>query len=326
MLQTNEVPQEECKEFMLSQSTAEENLSWLRRDVTWGMIVALIYLAGTTVAAAKKPLWEDEVLSAWTIRMSNISEVCNAIVHGSEFSPPTYLILVHNFARMFGYSNFSLRLPSILSALIVAVCVAVLLRRRQESAVFGFAVTLCGMLHAYSLQVRPYAFVTACFAVALALWDDLATHYSRTWCLLTIAALLFLAFSAHFYAALLIPCLGLLELMYLLVTKSFRRAVWICLLFSGLATFAWLPLIRVILRYNSGDTNSPMFYASPTLRVLLLSYIEPLWNFSGLVTVGLFALLIAVALARTLQRCPKNRSIVCTIELPEHLGDSSHCT
>ena len=46
------------------------------------------YLAVCVVSAARTPLWMDEVLTVWIVRLPSASRIYNALSMGAQFSPP----------------------------------------------------------------------------------------------------------------------------------------------------------------------------------------------------------------------------------------------
>ena len=236
----------------------------------------LAFLAGAVRAAMLKPLWMDEVLSAWAIRLPTGSDVVSAHFHGSESCPPTYNLLLHYLVGVAGDSYVVMRLPAILATMGTGVCLFVLLRSVAglEAAAFGMAFLLLGLVSEFAIQIRPYALVTLCFASAAVVWRDFdkrGDSLARTglFCLLLIAA-----FSLHFYATLFIPCFGLMELAWTVRRRQVRVPVWGSFLVAGLATFLWLPLMSVFVASNKADTISLLYYARPIPVRLMESYGE----------------------------------------------------
>ncbi len=214
---------------------------------------------------ASKPIWMDEVLAVWVVRLHSARDVVSALYHGSEFSPPTYHLLLHALATVAGSSYRVLRIPSILATLVSGLCVFALLRRYfgVRAAAFGLAFSLLGILSSFALEIRPYALVVACFAVAVLLWDRLDGNRQDLWriCLLTLC--LALATALHFYAVLFVPCLAMMEALWSGHHRRLRFPVWLGFIVAGGLSLLWLPLIKALGRYNSGDTSSGNYYARP---------------------------------------------------------------
>lgn len=228
-------------------------------------LFAVCFLFSACRAARVQPLWQDEVLSVWAIRLPSIADVQYALYHGSEFAPPTYNVFLHLLGRVAGYSYLVLRLPSILAILISGLCVLAILRRHLglAPAALGMAFALLGILWTYGLLIRPYAMVTGCFALALFFWDGMDDRLRDLWRIVPLSLALALAASLHFYGVLFVPCVGLIELLWSAVHRRLRPAVWLGLLLAGLSCLIWLPLIHVLSRFNANDASSPGYYASP---------------------------------------------------------------
>ena len=137
--------------------------------------LSLCFLAMAFRHAAGKQLWMDEVLAVWTIRLPTAGMIWSAIYHGAEFSPPTYHLLLHSLSRIAGSSYLVLRVPSILWPCSLPRSAFFLLRRHVQLAAAAFAVPfiVLGDLYVFAIQVRPYALVVVCFALAILLWDVL---------------------------------------------------------------------------------------------------------------------------------------------------------
>jgi hypothetical protein len=230
------------------------------------------YIDSALRSAKDSPLWMDEVLSVWALRLPSASAVCRAILHGSEFAPPTFPLLMHFYSKIVGGTDLELRLPTIGAVLFCGVCCFIVFRRYlgDAPAVFGTCLAL-ESLRPWGLQVRPYALVTACFAAAMLLWDELNWR-PAWWRSALIGLLLALATSLHFYAVLFVPCFGLIELIYHSRTRQVRTSLWVSLIAAGASIFLWLPLIHTINQYNAGDTGGAKYYAKPTIFGLSGAY------------------------------------------------------
>ena len=273
----------------------EKTATWLALGV-----FLIAYLAGAVLAASQTTLWMDEVLTTWAARLPNPAAIYSALAHGSEFAPPTFPLLLHYFTKVAGGSNLALRVPSILAIVVAVGCSFSLMRRYLglERAAFGAVLALEG-LRVYALQARPYALVCACMAVALVLWDSPNRTPGRQpawWRSAAIALVLAFAISLHFYAVLLVPCLGLMELLYAWRTKAFRPAMWIALVFGGASILIWKPLMNAMSRYVSMDSSSPAYYARPTFERLLSIY-DTLFLRGTITPLLLFAALFVSAIA-----------------------------
>jgi hypothetical protein len=235
-------------------------------------LFVVCYTASASLAAARIPAWMDEVLTLWAIRLPSAADVYSALAHGSEFSPPVYLIALHYYMQLAGGSLLALRLPSIAAALVTGGCTFVLLRRHLglARACFGACLVLESVYN-YAVQMRPYSAVTAVFALALLLWDSL-NRKPAWWRSVLIGLLLALAISMHFYAVLFVVCMGLIELLYTFHTRKVRFVQWCALTAAGASILIWLPLIHASGRYAANDSNGLAYYARPLLFSLVWAY------------------------------------------------------
>lgn len=239
-------------------------------------LFCLCFLAGALRSAARTPLWMDEILAMWVVRLPTYQQVWSAVYHGSETSPPTYHLLMHFVRSVLGDSYAVYRLPSILAALVSGLCVFALLRRYLDSAAaaYGMAFSLLGVLAWFATQARPYTFVAACFAGAVLLWDGIETQRPKIWRIAAMSALLVFAIYLHFYTTLFVPCLAAMELLWSALHRRLRISVWLGLFLAGLSSFVWLPFIRVHSSLNASDTGSLDYYAKPSFGKLLHAYAD----------------------------------------------------
>src|ERR1019366_3864541 len=243
------------------------------RLLTGSFCVFLVCFVGVAIrSAAATPFWMDDVLSVWVIRLASPSRIYSALAQGAEFAPPAFHWALHYYSKLAGDSPLALRLPSIAAVLVTSAYSFAVFRRILGAAPAVFACCLLlKTLFPFAVQVRPYAFVACCFAVALCLWDGLNRSEDRWRCVL-LGLVLAVAVSIHFYSVLFIPCFGLMKLISLSRPRRFRFTIWLALVAAGASILLWLPLIHVLGQYNSGDTSSPAYYAKPTLPRLIRVY------------------------------------------------------
>ena len=237
-----------------------------------GLFSFCFFAASLRLAA--KPLWMDEVLAVWIVRLPSARDIISALYHGAEFSPPTYHLLLHALATVAGSSYPVLRIPSILAILVSSLCLFALLRRYfgLPAAAFGLVFSSLGLLSSFALEIRPYALVVPCFAIAVLLWDRLDGKQGNFWRVCLITFCLAFATSLHFYAVLFVPCIATMEALWSGYHRRLRIPVWFGLLVAGGSSLVWLPLIKALGRYNAGDSGSPYYYAKPIPSRLMETY------------------------------------------------------
>lgn len=238
-------------------------------------IFCLCFLTGALRDAARNCLWMDEVLAVWAARLPTYQQVRSALFHGAEMSPPTYHFLLHALISAGSASYMLLRLPSILATLVSGLCLFALLRRYLGvgAAAYAMVFSLLGVQATYAIQARPYALVVACFMGAVLLWDRIDASERPLWRVCAMVALLAFASSLHFYAALFVPCVGAMELLWLAVNRRIRISIWLGLVVAGFSSFAWFPLIQLNSRMNALDTLSSYYYARPAPDRLVQTYL-----------------------------------------------------
>ena len=239
-------------------------------------LLALEYLVFACSAAARRPLWMDEVLAAWTARLPSVGAIWNALEKGALFDPPLYHFLLHAIVFSGARSDLALRMPSILAVLVVALAAFVLVRRRHPAPVASLAMALClaGGLYPFALDARSYACAAACFALALVLWDLPPDRDPPPWRAAMMLLLLVAAVGLHFYAVMLAASVGAMELVW---TAAHRRIRFLFLAAPAIACLSvvlWLPIMRHVLAFSRADTAAPSFFARPLPIRLVLAYVE----------------------------------------------------
>ncbi|HTU55236.1 MAG TPA: hypothetical protein VMF62_14825, partial [Acetobacteraceae bacterium] len=125
-----------------------------------GLFLALLLIAEYLVlacsAAARRPLWMDEVLAAWTARLPSVGAIWSALEKGADFDPPLYHFLLHAIVLSGARGDLAVRMPSIIAGLVVALASFVLVRRRHPAPVAFLAMALClvGGLYPFALDAR----------------------------------------------------------------------------------------------------------------------------------------------------------------------------
>jgi hypothetical protein len=287
-----------------------------RRDTPWFPVVVLAlmtaaWLARVLFLSAVTPLWMDEVLTLWLLRLSDMDAIYKALEQGAQYTPPAHPDLLYLWKSLAGTSYLALRIPSILGILVTAAAIFLLLRRYVPLAVAvtGFILCLTQPTTLFATQIRPYPFTLACLALAVLLWDDLPARLhpltAATFTRLGLIVLLIAAgFSFHLFFFFSVLSLGLIELLFEIRTRRFRLPVWIALLFGGLTGLCWLPLIRHFRQFTQGD-RGPLYAAAPRFHAFAVS----LLTLSGQSLLFLFLLALVCFLALALRIKPSPASL-----------------
>src|SRR5689334_3416683 len=101
-----------------------------------------VYVVGTIVAAALKPMWFDELVTYYIAGQPDLPHLWSIMATGIEQTPPVYHLLVHAANLLLGRGELATRLPSILGMTAAAVAIFLFLRPRVSGAgaVIGAAV------------------------------------------------------------------------------------------------------------------------------------------------------------------------------------------
>jgi Dolichyl-phosphate-mannose-protein mannosyltransferase len=287
-----------------SSSSAQAERMWGVAALALIALLTVCYFALAARDAATSPYWMDEVLSVWTARQPSDTAVIDALLKGSEFSPPLYDLLLHNIIALGGSQPLALRLPSIVAVYLIGVAAFILVRRRYSLHIAATAMALClvGGLYPFALQVRPYACAAACFAFALVIWDGARDRPPSWRNAAAMAALLAVAIGLHFYSLLFAATLGAMELAW---TASHRRLRWLYLGAIALALLSvllWLPFIHTAIAFNHGDVGAADYYARPDAAKLPKFFV-----FLGIGHSSLLSPFLAFVLAYLAARIPSWR-------------------
>jgi hypothetical protein len=275
-----------------------------RREIPWLPILVLAvvtaaWLARVFFLSAVMPLWMDEVLTLWLLRLPDTGTIYQALERGAQYTPPAHPDLLYLWQKLAGASYLSLRIPSILGVLVTAMAIFLLLRRYVPLAIAaaGFILCLTQPFTLFATQTRPYPFTLACLAIAVLVWDDLpmdlhpltATTVTR---LGLIVVLIAAGFAFHLFFFFSVLSLGMIELSLEIRSRRLRLPVWIALLLGCLTSLYWLPLFRQFRVFTQGD-RGPLYAAAPHLRSFAIS----LFTLSNQSLLFLFLLALVCLLA-----------------------------
>ncbi len=191
------------------------------------LLFALVMLIGTLIRLVHldQSLWLDEAITANTAANLSYQQILTQF-SPHDFHPPLYYFFQKFWITIFGNSEISLRLPSIIFSLLTALLIRQICLKKFNHSVAFWASTffyLNPLIIYYSQEARSYSLVTMLFVLCL------YALINRRIILLNLA--FFLSLSV-FYGSLyfVIPIL-----IYLLLTKKFKTFI---LLLPSLLIFA----------------------------------------------------------------------------------------
>ncbi|WP_074317420.1 glycosyltransferase family 39 protein [Micromonospora cremea] len=153
----------------------------------------------------RRQLWRDEI-ATWAASTKSM-EALRGLVEVTDAVIAPYYLLMHGWIAVFGESEASLRMPSIIAVALAAALTAVVGRKLFDPMTGLFAGLLVAVLPTvsrYAQEARPYALATA--AVALATLLVLRAAERPTWLRwLAYAVVVAVAGLLHMVALLLLP-------------------------------------------------------------------------------------------------------------------------
>jgi 4-amino-4-deoxy-L-arabinose transferase-like glycosyltransferase len=215
-----------------------------------------LYAATLIFLIPGKPLWMDEIIDLSGVRdVSDVHGVLAFVPLNAGGVPLGYLV---DFAmiRLFGYSVFIVRLPSVLFTVLTCAGVYILARqtrfRMPLMAVILYAVS--PLTWRYALEARPYA-QAACWSVFstvvfLALIRQPAFGKAAAYAVLVVAGLYTQPYSIF------VPVAHLFWLLFTASVKEKPRAIVLAGTAVALASLAFLPWFLNAQAAWQGTVNS----------------------------------------------------------------------
>jgi len=223
--------------------------------------LSLLYLAITIRLANAKLFWTDEFFTLYLGRLGP-RDLWRALLTGGDQHPPTFYLMHHLFASIFGEHPWALRLPSILCFLLMMLCVYLFVARRTSVSygLIAMVAPTAPKAYEYAYEARGYGPLLGFVALAILCWQQIGYSRWRTAATLGMAAALLSAVSCHYYAVLLVPAVAMAEIVRCLRRKAWNPWVWLALCSPIILLVAFLPLIR------SSGGFAPTFWAKANVE------------------------------------------------------------
>jgi hypothetical protein len=118
-----------------------------------------------------RPLLSDDVLAMIVMRQASAGAIWRALKGGIQVDPPVIDTAVHFVFRLFGEHWYLAEFPAIASFTLLCVCVSLLVKRHAPPvyAAAAFFFPYATLVRGWAMQVRPYAAMMGCSALALVL-------------------------------------------------------------------------------------------------------------------------------------------------------------
>lgn len=192
-----------------------------------------------------RPLLSDDLLAMIIIRQGSVSAIWHALKSGIQIDPPVLDTAVYFAFRLFGEHWYLAEFPAIASFTLLCVCVSLSVKRHAPPiyAAAAFFLPYATFTRGWAMQVRPYAAMMGCSALALFCCDGIQRSPRKTAWRTALALSLMAAFSTHFYSILLLFPLGCGELAKWIVRKRLDRATLFSIALGLIPYLFWSPLL-----------------------------------------------------------------------------------
>ncbi len=242
-----------------SPESEREHPPW-RRVLPLGIIllVSAVYLL---VYSQAKALWGDESLTYYTVHHRSFA----GLLHFQSttpvvLEPPTHDILLWAVTKVFGYSKWAFRVPSIIFFLLIQS-----LLYRLTALLGGVragwlsAAGLIGTLFvSYGAEARPYAFLTALTLASLVLWHRVHTSSRhRVVTVLLLCVTVALATTSQFYGAMIaFPLVVAEAVLSLTERRKPNLGILLAVIFGLAAIVLDMPFVHAVRPYRSLSIHS----------------------------------------------------------------------
>lgn len=218
-------------------------------------LLALVFLACTSVRVFRRPLWADEILTRYVAALPTYAAICKALAAHTESSPPLFHMITKLSGIALGWSALGLRLPAMAGYLTMILCTYFIVSRYTSPlyAAIGALSSYLTLAPLYASEARPYGLLLGLSCIALVCWQLAARHQVRWLALAGLWLSLATALGVQYYAVLSFAAIGLGELVRTWRMRHLDWPVWAALAFAAAPLPFLLPLIRSNLVLKKGS-------------------------------------------------------------------------
>ena len=186
------------------------------------LVLRLIYI--------NQSLWLDEATTALVSKMPIVDFFTKFMP--ADFHPPLYYLVIHYWTEIFGSSEISIRIPSVLFGVATVYIVYLIAKelKYKYPLVPALFLATSGLHIYYSQEARMYGMVTMLVSFLM------LSFIRNQWKLFSV--LLALIFLTDYLAVLIIPALALYALLY--KRENFKK-LFISSIPLAITFFIWLP-------------------------------------------------------------------------------------
>jgi hypothetical protein len=208
--------------------------------------ISTVYLLSTSLLAARKPLWNDELFTYHISSLPTIADIWAALLSGGEQIPPLFHIISRLSFFSLGANELALRLPEVVGFWVMGLCLFRFVAKRLPP-LYGLIALLFPFVtkaYVYAYEARPYGIVLGFASLALVCWQSAIDGPHRQWWLAGLTASLAAAVSNHYYAILVLFPLFAGEAVRSVARGRLHLRIWIAMAAGALPLVLFAPLIR----------------------------------------------------------------------------------
>ncbi len=229
-----------------------------RREVLIPLAMLLVAIGLRLWQLGAKSLWLDEATS-WVFGRMSLAHI---LTNGQETNPPLYYAILHGWMAVFGSSEVSLRVPSVVCGVLAVALigwVGALIGGRRVAYVAMGLMALMPMPVEYSQMARTY---TLFLAASLASWGCLLSWESSRrsrWVAGYVVATVVMAY-AHYYWVFVFAA----QQAYMgwgVLTRRVPLGAWLGL--SAAVMAAYLPWLVIAVTQTVHSQAAGLFVARP---------------------------------------------------------------
>ncbi len=208
-------------------------------------LYSVLFILVTEFRSASKLLWYDELASYLPAKLS-MAGLWAFFREGLDVHPPLTSLLVKGVIAAVGDNLLTIRLPFILSYLVMCLCIYRFVSRRCPG-VYALAAMVFPTIAAtyyYATEIRGYAVLLGMTGVALLCWQSASDSRRRIVSVVGLFLSLSLCICSHYYALFVWIPLGLAELTRIWDRRKVDWPVCLALTLSTWPLLLFLPSIR----------------------------------------------------------------------------------
>lgn len=262
------------KNSKTAQGTEINIVSKLNKAAIITLILTVFFLYAHTLG--KQSLWFDEALSV-SIAAKPLPQLLHTLIY-EDVHPPLYFLLLHGWIKLAGNSEWAVRMPSMLAAVVMVPLAFAVVREifNQEQSMIWAAGTLAASLVGFSPFIAYYAqetrmySLTATFALATtwAFLKAMRTGMIRWW--LIFSASMTMGLYTHYFAAFTAPA-------FIMYTSCFeRKFLRFTMLYTLLAILLYSPWIYPAYLQMRRLRIAPDYWV--TTQVHLSQFLHGIWS------------------------------------------------